>query len=245
MFNGKANNQNLADPQSLNPYSYGEDNPINLEDPGGKLTQAQAANYQEQINLGQQAVDLLYEEAGLAQPSVQVGTGGGGGGSTGGGGSQGAGVSVPVVQTQQGSGGGGSNVQSTPTMGGSSQLPISGFGTLSMSGDDSENGPIITPKIADQMGGRGWTTEDINNIYSNPYTTRVATDKATGDPATAYYNEEGNYISVNNVTKEVIQVSNKNDLTWKPDSTIEDPYTPPSPTLEPEIIPSDEIFPFE
>ncbi len=36
IFNGVPNRQNLADPQSLNAYSYAEDNPIVKSDPSGK-----------------------------------------------------------------------------------------------------------------------------------------------------------------------------------------------------------------
>jgi hypothetical protein len=36
VFLGQPNQQNLQDPQSLNPYSYSEDNPITKSDPSGK-----------------------------------------------------------------------------------------------------------------------------------------------------------------------------------------------------------------
>lgn len=41
VFLGNSSQQNLKDPQSLNSYSYAEDNPITSKDPTGLLTQAQ------------------------------------------------------------------------------------------------------------------------------------------------------------------------------------------------------------
>jgi RHS repeat-associated protein len=43
VFNGAPKGQNLEDPQSLNAYSYAEDNPITNEDPSGKLSASQKA----------------------------------------------------------------------------------------------------------------------------------------------------------------------------------------------------------
>lgn len=55
-----------------------------------------------------------------------------------------------------------------------------------------------------------------------PYITRSAKNKANGNPATAYYGADNSYVVVDDITHEVIQIS---DLTreWFPDSTIVDP----------------------
>lgn len=130
---------------------------------------------------------------------------------------------------------------------GSPWISIGGYGSLVTSGGSGGggSGPVIPEKISNQMEGRGWTQQDIDKLYGNPFTTRAAANKANGNPATAYYDEQGNYVSVDNVTKQVIQVSNKNDPEWYPDSSIQDPYIPEVVPEEPGIIVPDEIFPFE
>ena len=47
-----------------------------------------------------------------------------------------------------------------------------------------------------------------------------------GNSATAYYTEDGDYVVVDDVTNEVIQISAIGDSNWIPDSAIEDPYSP-------------------
>lgn len=84
----------------------------------------------------------------------------------------------------------------------------------------------ITPKIAKQMERRGWTRESIHETVNNAYTTRGATNRATGNRATAYFRKDGSYIVRDNVTDEVIQVSNRLDPKWIPDATITNPYIP-------------------
>ncbi len=84
----------------------------------------------------------------------------------------------------------------------------------------------ITPKIAKQMGGRGWTKELIHGAVNSPLTTRVATNRATGNAATAFFTKEGGYVVRDNVTGQIIQVSNRLDPKWIPDATIINPYIP-------------------
>ena len=76
------------------------------------------------------------------------------------------------------------------------------------------------------MVARGWTNDSVKGTVSDYYTTRSATNRATGNPATVYYNKDGSYIIVDNVTNEVVQVSNKFDSNWAPDSSIINPYLP-------------------
>lgn len=94
----------------------------------------------------------------------------------------------------------------------------------------AESGDIgsraISPKIARQMGPRGWTGDNLDGVLSNPHTTRPAINKATGNPATAYFDVDGAYVVRDNITGEIIQVSNRNDPNWIPDSSIIDPYIP-------------------
>jgi RHS repeat-associated protein len=84
----------------------------------------------------------------------------------------------------------------------------------------------ITPKIAKQMGGRGWTKELVHGTVNNPFTTRLATNKATGNAATAFFTKEGSYVVRDNVTGQIIQVSNRLDPKWIPDASIINPYIP-------------------
>ena len=65
-------------------------------------------------------------------------------------------------------------------------------------------------KIKRQMTKRGWTQERIKNTIENPYTTREASNKATGNKATVY----------------IVQISDIFDKNWVPDSTIINPYVP-------------------
>ncbi len=76
------------------------------------------------------------------------------------------------------------------------------------------------------MAGRGWTKELIHNTVNNPFTTRVATNRATGNTATAYFQKNGSYIVKDNVTNHVIQISNRLDPKWIPDATIINPFIP-------------------
>ena len=82
-------------------------------------------------------------------------------------------------------------------------------------------------KLTNQMTQRGWTESTVRGTVSNPYTTRVSTNLATGNSATAYYNQSGSYVIVDNVTKVVVQISdNINPSSWIPDPNIINPYIP-------------------
>ena len=84
----------------------------------------------------------------------------------------------------------------------------------------------ITPKIAGQMARRGWTTELIHGVVNAPFATRVALNRATGNAATAFFTKEGFYVVKDNVTNEIIQISNRLDPGWVPDASIVNPYRP-------------------
>jgi RHS repeat-associated protein len=85
----------------------------------------------------------------------------------------------------------------------------------------------IPAKIAKQLAKRGWTDDLIQKVINKAHTTRKATNRATGNPATAYFTKDGAYVVVDDVTKEIVQVSNRIDIkNWIPDGTIIDPYIP-------------------
>jgi len=84
-----------------------------------------------------------------------------------------------------------------------------------------------TQKLSNQMTQRGWTESTVKDTVSNPYTTRVSVNKATGNSATVYYNKAGGYVIIDDTTKAVVQVSdNINPSTWIPDPSINNPYKP-------------------
>jgi len=80
--------------------------------------------------------------------------------------------------------------------------------------------------LANQMAKRGWTEESVRHAANNAYTTRSAVNKATGNDATAFFNRDGSHVVIDNVTREVIQVSNKHDPNWIPDISIINPFRP-------------------
>ncbi|WP_249294473.1 colicin E5-related ribonuclease [Fumia xinanensis] len=85
-------------------------------------------------------------------------------------------------------------------------------------------------KLNNQMTKRGWTENTVRDTVNQPYTTRVSTNKATGNPATVYYNKSGGYVIIDDVTNAIVQVSdNINPSTWAPDPSIVDPYLPDTP----------------
>jgi len=82
-------------------------------------------------------------------------------------------------------------------------------------------------KLNNQMNERGWTQDTVIDTVDNPYTTRVSVNKATGNPATAYYTKQGSYVIVDDIKKVIVQVSdNINPSTWAPDASIVNPYIP-------------------
>lgn len=83
-----------------------------------------------------------------------------------------------------------------------------------------------TGRKANQVSQRGWTRKSVHDTVNNPFTTRSATNKATGGEATAFYTKDGAYVVRDNKTGELLQVSNRNDTKWTPDSSIIDPYFP-------------------
>jgi len=77
----------------------------------------------------------------------------------------------------------------------------------------------ISTKISGQMAKRGWTNALIKNtILKN--IGRKAINKATGKAVTAYFTSTGAYVVIDNLTKEIIQISDRFDKNWIIDATI-------------------------
>jgi RHS repeat-associated protein len=77
----------------------------------------------------------------------------------------------------------------------------------------------IPAKISKQMAKRGWTNQLIKDtILKN--VGRKAFNKATGNAATAYFTSSGAYIVIDNITKQIVQISDRLDTGWVVDATI-------------------------
>ncbi len=87
-------------------------------------------------------------------------------------------------------------------------------------------GTNFTDKINKQLPQRGWTQTRVQSVIDSPYHTSPAVNKANLNPATAFFDSNGSYIVRDNVTGNVLQVSNRLDLGWIPDPTIVNPYIP-------------------
>jgi hypothetical protein len=82
-------------------------------------------------------------------------------------------------------------------------------------------------KIRKQMEPRGWTDALIKDTIRSPERTGETMDHRTvgeqkyDDPATAYFRRDGSYVVRNDRTKEIVQLSNRNDPDWTPDDRIQ------------------------
>lgn len=89
-------------------------------------------------------------------------------------------------------------------------------------------------KKFNQMAQRGWTRESIHSLVNNPRATSGAINKATGNPATAYFRADGHYVVRDNVTGQLVQMSDTRmpigygQGRWTPDETIKNPFIPKS-----------------
>ena len=118
----------------------------------------------------------------------------------------------------------------TPMYGGGSSVGVSAKGdtaTIKSSELIFGSSTKSTQKLMNQMNSRGWTDGAIKNTVDNPYTTRISVNKATGNSATVFYTNRGSYVIVDDITKEIVQISdNINPSTWAPDTSIVNPYIP-------------------
>ena len=95
----------------------------------------------------------------------------------------------------------------------------------------SLNNPVKTKvptsgRKFNQLNSRGWDQSSIDNVVNNPIHKSTALNRATGNPATAHFDKSGNYVVRDNVTGDLVQMSNRNDPNWIADPTITNPYSP-------------------
>ena len=76
----------------------------------------------------------------------------------------------------------------------------------------------VTPKIGKQMGARGWDQAKIDKALSGGAIGR-ASNRATGNPASVYGSRQ-EYVVVDNVTGDIVQLSKRGDPGWIPDPSI-------------------------
>jgi hypothetical protein len=76
-------------------------------------------------------------------------------------------------------------------------------------------------KIRKQMKKRGWTEDDVRNTIQNPTRTVPTRDVRSipgggnmDNSATAYFANDGSYVVRNDITGDIVQVSDKNDPNW-------------------------------
>ena len=77
-------------------------------------------------------------------------------------------------------------------------------------------------KIQTQMPKRGWTHADVQNVLNAPHRTVPTQDTRylpgggqQNNPATAYVRSDGHYVIRNDLTGDIVQLSNRNDAAWK------------------------------
>jgi hypothetical protein len=89
---------------------------------------------------------------------------------------------------------------------------------------------VIDGKVGGQIEGRGWTEEEIRDLTLTEPTGKSVDKRSPGktddgqgrdDPATVYGTPDGGHIVVNDVTGEVVHVSDKSNPNWAPDDRIE------------------------
>ena len=61
----------------------------------------------------------------------------------------------------------------------------------------------------DQIARRGWTRTTFNETVNNAQMTRAAINRENNNPATAFFNADGSHVTRDNITGELIQLSDR------------------------------------
>ena len=225
---------NSNNPLAYDRYAYGFNNPLRYNDPSGHFPFDEILDA---IFIAYDVVDILINgpttmnEAALAADlvcaAIPYGTGGGLAVRAGGEAAMQGVLRLPagvralqfaekLAQFATGSG--------TDTNG----LNLSGETSLSSTSNlipgTKENVPGIDPEKVflpeekvNQAAKRGWSFDDILDVVSNPAQTRSNSNivnRANNNPVTYYYRADGYYVVVDDITGQVVQISNTNDVNW-------------------------------
>lgn len=79
---------------------------------------------------------------------------------------------------------------------------------------------VIPAAKAAQVARRGWTADAIGRAIRRPVATGRTVDRATGQPATAYFVSHNQYVVRNDVTGQIVQVSDLRNPNWMVDRAI-------------------------
>jgi len=74
--------------------------------------------------------------------------------------------------------------------------------------------PKFGQKTIDEVTKRGWTLDSVKKVMERPLKTVEAKNSTNGNRATAYFKSENQYVVVDDVTGDIVQVSNLNDPGW-------------------------------
>jgi hypothetical protein len=82
--------------------------------------------------------------------------------------------------------------------------------------------PKFSIKIRKQLSKRGWTEESVREVINRPVHTKPTRDvrhrrdgTQENAPATVYYQNDSNYVICNDLTGDVVQISNIFDPEWR------------------------------
>ena len=79
----------------------------------------------------------------------------------------------------------------------------------------------IDRKIAAQLTARGWTEHEIRAaVDRGPIGRSIDHTGGRSDPASVYGSKQDGYVVVNDRTRRVVQISDRTDPGWVPDSRI-------------------------
>ncbi len=69
-------------------------------------------------------------------------------------------------------------------------------------------------KFKNQVAERGWTNQSIAEVINEPFKKGTSINKYTKNSVTVYYVNDTHYVAVDDITKKVIQVSDRFDDEW-------------------------------
>jgi len=82
-------------------------------------------------------------------------------------------------------------------------------------------GTTFGSKIEGQLAKRGWTKRLVQSAIDDPARAVATRDTRylpggtrLNDPATAYYSRRGGYVVRNERTGDIVQISDRTDVTW-------------------------------